>query len=143
MKANPTTILIIDDHVLIRETWTFILNSNPEFTVIAEAGTAEEGVDLVQKLRPNIVLMDINLRGMNGIEATQKISRTCPDVKVLAVSLHTQPAYAQEILQKGARGYVTKSSKREEMFTAIREISAGEKYICEEIRNALPAFAFV
>ena len=134
---EQTTLLIIDDHALIRETWTFILNSHPDFTVIAESGTAEEGIDLAQKLHPDIVLMDINLRGMNGIEATQVLLKKCPDIKILAVSLHTQPVYAQEILQKGASGYVTKSSRREEMFAAIDQIKLGHQYICSEIKEVL------
>jgi two-component system invasion response regulator UvrY len=134
---DKITILIADDHTLVRETWSFILNTDPRFTVIAESGSGEEAIELAKKLRPNIVIMDINLPGINGIEATQQIRKYSPGSKILGVSLHTQPTYARKMIQKGAMGYVTKNSSREEMFKAIIEIQGGKKYICDEIKNIL------
>lgn len=134
---DKITILIADDHTLVRETWSFILNTDPRFSVIAESGSGEEAVELAKKLRPNIVIMDINLPGINGIEATQQIRRFSPGSRILGVSLHTQPTYARKMMQKGAMGYVTKNSSREEMFKAILEIQEGKKYICDEIKNIL------
>ncbi|HEY9362092.1 MAG TPA: response regulator transcription factor [Chitinophagaceae bacterium] len=131
------TILIADDHMLVRETWSFILNNDPRFHVVAECGSGEEAVELAKSLRPNIVIMDINLPGINGIEATQQVRKFSPGSKVLGVSLHTQPTYARKMMQKGASGYVTKNSSREEMYKAILEIHSGKKYICEEIKNIL------
>lgn len=131
------TILIADDHTLVRETWSFILNTDERFKVIAESGSGEEAVELAKQLRPNIVIMDINLPGMNGIEATQQIRKYSPASRILGVSLHTQPTYARKMIQKGAMGYVTKNSSREEMFRAIIEIQEGRRYICEEIKNIL------
>ena len=134
---DKITILIADDHTLVRETWSFILNTDPRFTVVAESGSGEEAVELAKNLRPNIVIMDINLPGINGIEATQQIRKFSPGSRILGVSLHTQPTYARKMMQKGAMGYVTKNSSREEMFKAILEIQAGRKYICDEIKNIL------
>jgi len=134
---DKITILIADDHTLVRETWSFILNTDPRFSVIAESGSGEEAVELAKKLRPNIVIMDINLPGINGIEATQQIRKFSPGSRILGVSLHTQPTYARKMMQKGAMGYVTKNSSREEMFKAILEIQGGKKYICDEIKNIL------
>ncbi|MDB5196904.1 MAG: hypothetical protein JWP88_1275 [Flaviaesturariibacter sp.] len=134
---DKITILIADDHTLVRETWSFILNTDPRFSVVAESGSGEEAVELAKQLRPMVVIMDINLPGMNGIEATQLIRKFSPGSKVLGVSLHTQPTYARKMMQKGAMGYVTKNSSREEMFKAIMEIQAGKKYICDEIKNIL------
>ncbi len=131
------TILIADDHTLVRETWSFILNTDERFKVIAESGSGEEAVELAKQLRPNVVIMDINLPGINGIEATQLIRKFSPASKILGVSLHTQPTYARKMIQKGAMGYVTKNSSREEMFKAIMEIQSGKKYICDEIKNIL------
>ncbi len=133
------TILIADDHTLVRETWSFILNTDARFKVISECGSGEEAVEKAKELKPNIVIMDINLPGMNGIEATQLIRKFSPGTKILGVSLHTQPTYARKMIQKGAMGYVTKNSSREEMFKAIIEITEGRKYICEEIKNILSA----
>jgi DNA-binding NarL/FixJ family response regulator len=130
-------ILIADDHTLIRETWSFILNTHPGFNVIAICGSGEEAVELAKQLRPDIVIMDINLPGINGIEATALIRKYAPVAKILAVSLHTQPAYAQKIMQNGASGYVTKSSGREELVKAIEEIFLGKKYVCNNIKEII------
>lgn len=131
------TILIADDHTLVRETWSFILNTDERFKVVAESGSGEDAVEMAKQLRPNIVIMDINLPGMNGIEATQLIRKYSPASRILGVSLHTQPTYARKMIQKGAMGYVTKNSSREEMFKAILEIQEGRRYICDEIKNIL------
>jgi len=134
---SKITILIADDHTLIRETWSFILNSDPKFQVVAECGTGEEAVTKARELHPDIVIMDINMPGINGIEATEQIKKISPESKIIGVSLHTQPTYARKMMQKGAMGYVTKNSSREEMFKAIEEVYEGKKYICEEIKNIL------
>ncbi|MGB8191068.1 MAG: response regulator transcription factor [Chitinophagaceae bacterium] len=129
------TILIADDHTLIRDTWTCVLNSDPKFEVVAECGSAEEAITLTKELRPQIILLDINLPGISGIEATPLIRNYSPGTKILAVSMHQQPAYAQKIIRQGAMGYVTKNSTKQELFQAIIEIHKGKKYICREIKN--------
>jgi two-component system invasion response regulator UvrY len=131
------TILIADDHTLVRETWSSVLNSDPRFFVVAECGTGEEAIEVVKNLRPAVVIMDINLPGINGIEATQLIRKYSPSAKILGVTLHTQPLYARKMMQKGAMGYLTKNSSKEEMFKAIVEVYEGKKYMCEEIKNIL------
>lgn len=136
------TILIADDHTLIRETWSIILNADPRFRVIATCGTGEEAVILAKKFTPEIVIMDISLPGINGIEATGIICEVSPNSKILGVSVHTHPAYVKKMVRKGALGYITKNSSKEEMFTAITEIQKGNRYVCEEIRNILSERAF-
>lgn len=131
------TILIADDHTLIRETWSFILNTDPRFIVIAQSRSGEEAVEQSKELRPNVVIMDINLPGMSGIEASQLIRKFSPGSKILGVSIHTQPTYVRKMMQKGAMGYVTKNSSCEEMFKAIIEVQNSRKYICDEIKNIL------
>ncbi|MEP7278279.1 MAG: response regulator transcription factor [Bacteroidota bacterium] len=131
------TILIADDHKLIRETWTYILNSDERFEVVAECGDAEQAVELAKELSPNIILMDINMAPFNGFEATEQIRKVSPDSKVIGVSMHSQPAYAKKMLQVGARGYVTKNSSKEEMFNAITEVNNGHKYVCDEIKTII------
>jgi DNA-binding NarL/FixJ family response regulator len=131
------TILIADDHTLVRECWSYVLNDDPRFKVVAESKTGEEAVEMAKNLRPNVVIMDINLPGIDGIEATQLIRKFSPGSKILGVSLHTQPAYARKMMQKGAMGYITKNSSCEEMFKAIIEIHNQRKYVCEEIKNIL------
>lgn len=131
------TILIADDHKLVRETWSVILQSDPRFTVVAECGTGEEAVELSMKLRPQLVIMDINMPGMDGIDATSKIRKFAPGSKIIGISLHTQPAYARKMFQRGALGYITKSSPKEEMFNGIMQVMSGNKYVCKEIRDNL------
>lgn len=129
------SILIADDHKLIRETWSFILNNDPRFQVVAECGDSEQAVEMARVKKPQVVLMDINMTPISGFEATEKIRRVSPGSKVIGVSMHSQPAYAKKMLQIGARGYVTKNSSKEEMIAAILEVQAGNKYICDEIKN--------
>ena len=131
------SILITDDHKLIREAWALLLNFDPRFEVIAEVNSAEEAIEVVKRLRPDIVILDINLPGINGIEAIPLIRKFSPGSKILGVSLHTQPAYARKMIQNGASGYMTKNSSKDEMFRAIIEIYNGNRYICEEIKNIL------
>ncbi|MDI3318736.1 response regulator transcription factor [Pinibacter soli] len=131
------TILIADDHKLIRETWSYILNSDTRFEVVAECGDALSAVEMAKLKRPNIVLMDINMMPFTGFEATEKIRKLSPASKIIGVSMHSQPAYAKKMLQVGATGYVTKNSSREEMFKAIIEVYKGNKYICDEIKNII------
>jgi DNA-binding NarL/FixJ family response regulator len=134
---SKISILIADDHKLIRETWSYILNSDARFQVIGECGDAQEAVELARTKRPHVVLMDINMTPFSGLEATQRIRKISPGSKVIGVSMHSQPAYAKKMLQMGARGYVTKNSSKEEMIKAILEVNHGNKYICDEIKNII------
>lgn len=131
------TIVLVDDHKLIRDSWSFILNSDPRFTVIGETNSGEEAVKIVKTLKPNIVLMDVNMTPVNGFDATSLITKYSPGSKVIAVSMHTMPAYAKRMMQLGAMGYVTKNSSKDEMIKAIIEVSSGKRYICEEVKNIL------
>jgi DNA-binding NarL/FixJ family response regulator len=134
---SKVSILIVDDHKLIRETWSFILGGDPRFEVIADCGDPEEAIAVAKEKQPNIVLMDVNMTPMSGFDATEKIRQVSPKTKVIGVSMHSQPAYARKMLQVGAMGYVTKNSSRDEMVKAILEVDKGNKYICDEIRNII------
>jgi two-component system invasion response regulator UvrY len=134
---QPIKIFIVDDHTLLREAFKMTLASHPHFSIIGEAGDGEMAVELVPRLRPDVITMDINLPGINGIEATKQIRRMLPGAKVLGISLHTQPSYARKMMKAGAYGYVTKNSGKNEMFKAITEVYGGRKYICAEIKNIL------
>jgi two-component system invasion response regulator UvrY len=130
------SLIIVDDHALLRETWGFILNNHPRFTVLAETGKGEEAVVLCKLHKPDIVMMDINLPGMNGVDATRQIT-TLSQTKVIGVSLHSQPGYAKKMMKAGALGYITKNSPREEMIRGLTEVAEGKKYICNEIKDIL------
>jgi two-component system invasion response regulator UvrY len=134
---QPIKLFIVDDHTLLREAFKMTLASHPDFLVIGEAGNGENAVELVPRLRPDVITMDINLPGISGIEATKQIRRMLPGAKVLGISLHTQPSYARKMMKAGAYGYVTKNTSTNEMFKAIMEVYGGKKYICAEIKNIL------
>lgn len=131
------TILLVDDHKLIRDSWSFILNSDPRFMVIGETSSGQEAIEIAREKRPNIILMDVNMSPVNGFDATRQIHKLSPESRIIAVSMHTMPAYAKRMLQLGAMGYVTKNSSKEEMIAAIIEVRGGKKYICEEVKNIL------
>ena len=131
------TILLVDDHKLIRDSWSFILNSDPRFIVIGETSSGEEAIEIAKEKRPKVILMDVNMSPLNGFEATKQIHKLSPDSRIIAVSMHTMPAYAKRMLQLGAMGYVTKNSSKDEMITAIVEVSDGKRYICDEVKAIL------
>lgn len=134
---EKTTILLIDDHKLIRESWSFVLNSDPQFEVIGETSDVEEAVEIAKTKKPKIVLMDINMSPVNGFEGTKLIRKFSPGSKIIGISMHSMPAYARRMLQLGAMGYITKNSSKDEMIKAITEVAQGKKYICEEVKNIL------
>ena len=134
---SKITILLVDDHRLIRDSWSFILNSDPRFEVVAETSSGEDAIELAKSKKPDIVLMDVNMSPVNGFDATKQIRKFSPGSKVIGVSMHSMPAYAKRMLQLGAMGYVTKNSPKDEMITAILEVHDGRKYICDEVKNIL------
>lgn len=131
------TILLVDDHKLIRDSWSFILNSDIRFQVIGETSNADEAVEISREKKPEIVLMDINMSPVNGFEATKLVRKYSPGSKIIGISMHSMPAYARRMLQIGAMGYVTKNSSKDELLKAIVEVYSGKKYVCDEVKNIL------
>jgi len=134
---KKTTILIVDDHQMLRQTWSYILNNDLGYKVAGECNNAQEAIRLAASLQPDIVILDINLPGMNGIEAVSHILKSSPASRILGVSMHNQPAYARRMIKDGAMGYLCKNSSSKELFHALQEISNGKKYVCQEIKEVL------
>jgi DNA-binding NarL/FixJ family response regulator len=133
--TQKITILIAEDHLLVREAWAYMLNNDPRFRVIAETCDGNEAIELARQLKPDVVILDINLRGRNGIEAVPLIVHHSPGSRILGVSWLTHPTYSRRMIQNGALGYISKNSPGHEMLKAIEEVNAGRQYICEETRN--------
>jgi two-component system invasion response regulator UvrY len=131
------SIMIVDDHTLIRETWSFLLGKNENFDVVAECGDGERAIELARDKRPDVVLLDINMAPMSGFDVLKMIRKYSPGSKIIGVSMHSQPAYAKKMLRLGAKGYVTKNSPRQEMLEAIAEVSNNRVYVCQEVKNIL------
>jgi len=134
---KKVSIMIVDDHTLIRETWSFLLGKNENFDVVAECGEGERAIELARDKRPDVVLLDINMAPMSGFEVLKMIRKYSPGSKIIGVSMHSQPAYAKKMLRLGAKGYGTKNSPRQEMLEAISEVSNNQVYICQEVKNIL------
>lgn len=137
MNLSQIKIILVDDHELVRGSWKLLLKQNSRFTVIAECRNGAEAIEEVQKLTPDIILMDINMFPVNGLEATETIIQKNPFLKIIGLSINSQPVYAQKMLKAGAQGYVTKNSTLQEMTHAIIEVHSGRQYICEEVREKM------
>jgi len=134
---QKTTIMIVDDHTLVRETWAKFISLYPEYDVIFNTGDGQEAIEVARDQRPDILLADINMVPVNGFELLEMISKFSPGTKVIGVSMHSQPAYVKKMMRGGAKGYVTKSSPSEELMVAIAEVAAGRTYICAEVKNII------
>jgi len=134
---ETTSIIVVDDHKLVREMWRELFARNADMEVVGESGQFDEAIDMIKLKRPQIVLLDINLSRASGFDAVPLIRKYSPATKVIAVSMHSQPAFAKKMLQLGARGYVTKNSSRQEILEAINEVMNDRKYVCKEIRDII------
>lgn len=131
------TLLLVDDHRLLRESWTGFLNSDDRFRVIGDTGDGTEAIEMVKTLEPAIILLDINMSPIDGFEITRQINNSQSSSKVIGVSMYNSIHCAKRLQALGAMGYLTKNSSKEEMIKAILTVSLGHRYICEEIKNAL------
>jgi len=129
--------LIVDDHELIRSGISRLLADNNKITVVGEAESGEEGVAKARELRPDVVLMDANMPGIGGLEATRRLIRFDPDIKVIAVTVHGDEPYPTRFMQAGAAGYVTKGADINEMVVAIRQVASGKRYLAPDIAQQM------
>jgi two-component system, NarL family, response regulator LiaR len=128
--SNETTgkisILLVDDHPLLRQAIKDVLLKQEDFEIVAEAADGEEAVQLALKLKPKVVVMDISMPKMNGLEATRRIKEKSPEIIILALTVHTEDEYILDILQSGAGGYLIKNVFGDEVVQAVRAIAAGD-----------------
>jgi DNA-binding NarL/FixJ family response regulator len=130
-------IVIADDHPILREGLRGLLEKEEDMEVVGEAGTGNEAVQLAGRLHPDVIVMDINMPDMNGIEATRRILAEDPGKGVLVLSLESDRRFIVEALESGARGYVLKDSFFEELATAIRTVAAGDTYLGPKITELI------
>lgn len=122
-------ILLAEDHMTVREGIRLLVNSEPDMTVVGEAGDGETAISECVRLDPDIVLMDISMPALNGLKATRKLRKLCPRSKILTLTRHTDDGYLQQLIRAGVNGYVLKQSAPTELITAIRTVCAGKSYI--------------
>ncbi|WP_276481959.1 response regulator [Paraflavitalea pollutisoli] len=127
------TVVIADDHRMVREAWKLVLNRDNRLSVSALCENGFKVVEVCRDNPPDVVLMDINMDPMNGIEATKAIREFSNDIKIIGISVHTDLSYIHALMKAGGNGYVTKNSSGEEMINAILEVMEGRSYYCKEI----------
>jgi two-component system response regulator NreC len=131
--SKKITVLICDDHALFREGVKTILTSQPDFDVVGEAEDGKEGVDLATRLQPDVVLMDISMPVLKGFEATRRIKKARPEVKVLILSVYDDEDLVARCLDAGASGYVLKDSPPPQLIYAIQAVSRGQQYMSPRV----------
>lgn len=135
-------VLVVDDHDLVRTGITRMLADIDGLQVVGEACTGEEALLKVRELKPDVVLMDVKMPGIGGLEATRKLIRSHPDIKVVAVTVCEEDPFPTRLLQAGAAGYLTKGAALDEMVQAIRLVFAGQRYIDPQIAQQLALKSF-
>jgi two-component system, NarL family, invasion response regulator UvrY len=133
--------MLIDDHTLIRETWRSLISTIENMKIVAECGDGRLAGELAEKMRPDIVLLDINMEPVDGFKVLKILRKLSPISKIIGLSMRSEPANVKRFLRLGAKGYVTKSSPLIEMIHAIEEVNKGNVYICKEAKALLSAHA--
>ena len=131
------TVLLAEDHTVVREGLRNLLKAESDFEVVGEAGTGREAVDMTRDLRPDVVVMDIAMPRLNGLEATRQIRLTVPDAKVLILSAHSDEAYVEKVIALGAAGYLIKQTSFRFLSEAIRAIHQGKTFFSPCIAKAM------
>jgi two-component system response regulator NreC len=132
-----TRILLVDDHALVRQGFKMILSAQPDMEIVGEAGNGREAVQIAEELRPDVVVMDVAMPELNGIEATRRLLASLPHTRVIALSMHRDSVYVRETLRAGARGYLLKDSPAGDLVTAVRSVASGESYLSPAVSNAV------
>jgi len=130
-------ILLADDHAVVRRGFQMILAEQSDMEIVGEAGNGREALELAAKLKPDVVVMDVAMPELNGIEATRRMAENAPHARVLALSMHKDSVYVREILRAGARGYLLKDSVAADLVSAVRAIAAGEGYLSPAVSDAV------
>ena len=130
-------ILIADDHKILRDGLESLLQKEPTFDVIGTAGNGPEAIKLTDELQPDVLILDIGMPEMNGIDVAQQVGRDFPDVRVIGLSVHTDPLYVERMFQNGAVGYLPKDCAAEELCAAIRKVMSGSTYIGKSLSDTI------
>ena len=132
-------ILLADDHKIVRDGLTSMLQAQPDMDVVAQADNGRSAVQMTDELRPDVVVMDVGMPDLNGIEATRQVTEAAPGVHVIALSMHSDRRFVEGMLSAGAAGYILKDSAFEELATAIRTVVDGQTYLCPMVTGIVVA----
>jgi DNA-binding NarL/FixJ family response regulator len=135
--SKKTRILLADDHAVVRQGFRMILGAQADMEIVGEAGNGREAVAMSEQLHPDVVVMDVAMPELNGIEATRRITEATPHTRVLALSMHKDSVYVREILRAGARGYLLKDSIDVDLLAAVRAVARGEGYLSPAVSDSV------
>jgi two-component system, NarL family, response regulator NreC len=141
-ERGPLRILLADDHVVVRHGLKLLIDSQPDMTVVAEAGDGDSAIERALQLRPDVIVMDVSMPGTNGLIATRRLKQLRPESAIVTLTRHSDDAYLQELLRAGVSGYVLKQSAPGELLQAIRAAAAGGQYL-DSALTARVAAAFL
>lgn len=130
-------ILLADDHVMVRQGFKMILAAQADMEIVGEADNGRQAVELAEQLRPDVVVMDVAMPELNGIEATRRLAASTPRTRVLALSMYKDSVYVREILRAGARGYLLKDAFDRDLLSAVRAVASGEGYLSPVVSDAV------
>lgn len=135
--GKRTRIVLVDDHTVVRKGIRMILSAQPDLEVVAEAKNGLEAVEEAEKTQPDVVIMDVNMEGLNGIEGARRIGEISPRTRVLALSMHRDAVYVREMLRAGAKGYLVKDADDDALLDAVRAVARGEAYLSPSVADAV------
>ena len=136
--ARPARVLLVDDHALVRSGLRVLLEQLASVEVVAEAGNGREAIRVVEEIRPDLVIMDIQMPELNGLEALARIKKSSPNTRLIMLSMHTNPQSVRQALERGADGYLVKAAAQEELEFAVRAALRGDSYLSPAVtRSAL------
>lgn len=135
-------VLLVDDHELVRTGIRRIIDEVRGMKVVGEVASGEEAFQFCRNEEPDVVLMDMNMPGIGGLEATKKIVRYCPDVKIIILTVHTEDPFPSKVMQMGAQGFVTKQTGPDDLIQAIRSVNVGQRYLAPDIAQQIALSKF-
>lgn len=141
VSMNTINLFLVDDHAVLREGLKRLIDAEEDMHVVGEAWDGLQAVELILAARPHVVVLDISMPGLNGVEVTRRLKAACPEVKVLVLTVHEDKSYSRELLEAGALGYMLKRAAAEELVVAIRKVASGNIYVdarvTEDLVNSL------
>ena len=127
-------ILLADDYYIVRKVLRTLLSSEKDFEIVGEAVNGLETVELARNLQPDVVLLDLKMPGINGLEVTSRLAKICPQIRTIIVSMYSNEAYIDEAFRRGAKAYVPKEAAADELVTAIRRVENGEIFLSPSLQ---------
>lgn len=139
---SKTTVVLADDHAVVRQGLRALLEATPEFAIVGEVDDGLKVLEAMERVRPNVLVLDLMMPGLNGLEITRQVHKRFPQIRIVILSMHASEAYVLEALRHGAAGYVLKEATSEEVVQAVREAAAGRRYLSRPLsERAIEAYA--